>query len=74
MKTILLYDEVFGVDPAVFQFPGDNYLTNFNICAINSAAFCQGFTWNDATNSFSNLVKGNTLFWMARMVLWISNM
>lgn len=112
-----VYDEVSGVDPAVLHFPGDDYLTNFNNCAMNSAtccyvanrdggdpedisdicvienwknprtthiasgghfspytvymandddaAFCQGFAWDDAEDSFSNLVKGNTLFWMA---------
>ena len=36
MKTVLLYNEVSGVDPAVFKFPGDNYLINFNNCATNS--------------------------------------
>jgi len=117
MKTVLLHDEVFGVDPAMLKFPGDNFLTNVNNCAMNStifccvanpdvenpedisdiyviensknprtthvacgghfspytvymandddAAFCQRFSWDDAKDSFSNLVKGNILFRMA---------
>ena len=32
---------------------------------MNSAAFCKGFARGDAKDSFSNLIKGNTLFWMA---------
>ena len=40
MKTVLFYDEVNGIDPIGINFPGDDYLTNLNNCAMNSATCC----------------------------------